>query len=152
MYATAYLRRHLPTFTLSKGTTPYEVMTGSKPSYEHLHVWGYQAYPIDPAETRGKGENMRYEAIFVCYEENRIGWGCVNLNGRYRFTNDVIFDESAKGRLGNHSCRPFANPMASTQKTICKLYGHLDTEAWHSYSQLYGISAQFKYSKYSQTQ
>ena len=41
-------------------------------------------------------------------------------------------------------CRRFANPMASTQKTICKLYGHLDTEAWHRYGWLYGISAQFQ--------
>ena len=44
---------------------------------------------------------MRYEVIFVRYEENRVGWGCVDLNGKYRFTNDVVFDELAKGRLGN---------------------------------------------------
>ena len=42
---------------------------------------------------------MRYEAVFVGYEENRIGWGCVNLHGKY-FSNDVIFDETTKGRLG----------------------------------------------------
>ena len=45
----------------------------------------------------------------------------------------------AQQPLHRHSCRPFANPMASTQKTICKLYGHLDTEAWHGYSHLYTI-------------
>ena len=80
VYTMAYLR---PTSTLPKGQTPYEVMTGAKPSYDALHVWGTRAYPINPAETQGKGDNMRYEAIFVWYEENRIGWGCVDLNGKY---------------------------------------------------------------------
>lgn len=101
VYMMAYLHRRLPTSTLPKGQTPYEVMTGTKPSYDSLRVWESCAYPIDPAETRGKGENMRYEAIFVQYEENRVGWGCVDLNGKYRFLNDVVFDESAKGRLGS---------------------------------------------------
>lgn len=76
VYSTAYLRRRLPTSTLSKGQTPYEMMTGSKPNYNTLCVWGCRAYPIDPAETRGKDENMWYEAIFVRYEENQVGWGC----------------------------------------------------------------------------
>ena len=101
VYTTAYLRRRLPTSTLPKGKTAYEVMMGVQPSYNSLHVWGCRAYPLDPAETRGKGGNMRYEAIFVQYEENRVGWGCVDLNGKYCFTNDVVFDESAKGRLGS---------------------------------------------------
>ena len=102
-YATltaAYLRRRLPTSTLPKDKTPFEVMTGTQPDYSWLRVWGCRAFPIDPAETRQKGGNMRYEAVFVGYEENRIGWGCVNLHGKYFFSNDVIFDETTKGRLG----------------------------------------------------
>ena len=95
-----YLRRCLPTKTLPKNQTPYEVMMGHKPNLQHLRVWGCRAYPIQLAEIRGKGENMRYEAVFVAYEENRIGWGCVDLNGKYRFSNDVVFDESSRGRLG----------------------------------------------------
>ena len=55
---------------------------------------------------------MRYEGIFVRYKENRLGWGCVDLNGKYRFTNDAIFNESAKGRLGHERrALPEAAPL-----------------------------------------
>lgn len=73
---------------------------GHKPNLQHLRVWGCCAYPIQPVEIQGKGENMCYEAVFVAYEENRVGWGCVDLNGKYKFTNDVVFDELLQGRLG----------------------------------------------------
>lgn len=43
---------------------------------------------------------MHYEVIFVLYEENRIGWGCADLTGKYCFSNDIVFDESLQGHLG----------------------------------------------------
>ena len=123
VYTTAYLRWRLPTSTLPKGKTAYEAMTGVKPSYDSLRVWGCHVYPLDPTETWGKGENMRYKAIFVRYEENRVGWGCVDLNGKYRFTNDVVFDELAKGRLGNKrkgSVVPVTVPADSAPSSLCR--------------------------------
>lgn len=94
---------------LPKGVTPYEK---SKPEYTHLRVWASQAFILDPAEIRLKGGPMRYEGIFICYEENRKGWGCVDLNRKYRFTNDMIFNESAKGNLGR---KRWALPVAAPQ-------------------------------------
>ncbi len=43
---------------------------------------------------------MCFQGVFVSYEENRVGWGCVDFNGKYFFSNNVIFNESAKGKLG----------------------------------------------------
>ena len=80
-----YLHQHLPTTTLPKNQTLFKVMTGKKPNLQHLYVWDCCAYPIQPTEIQGKGDN----------EENRVGWGCVDLNGRYKFSNDVVFDKSS---------------------------------------------------------
>lgn len=91
------------------------MMYGTKPDYSNLQVWGCQAFIIDPVEVRPKGAPMRYEGIFVCYKENRVGWGCIDLNGKYQFTNDTIFNKSAKGRLGRKRwALPEAAPLLSS--------------------------------------
>jgi len=69
-----YLRNRLPTSTLPNDTTPHEVMKGTKPDLSHLRVWGCQCFPAIPPELRTKGGPRRFEAIFIGYEENRIGW------------------------------------------------------------------------------
>ena len=69
-----YLRNRVPTSTLPYGTTPHEAMNHVKPDLSHLRVWGCQCFPIIPPELRTKGGPRRYEAIFVGYEEDRIGW------------------------------------------------------------------------------
>lgn len=70
VHTAAYLQRRLPSSTLPKGVTPYEAMYQKRPGYDHLRVWGSQAFIIDPAEVRPKGGPMRYEGIFVRYEKN----------------------------------------------------------------------------------
>ena len=82
---TQYLRNRLPTSTLPADSTPYEIMYGTKPDLSHLRVWGCQCFPSIPPELRTKGGPRRYEAIFVGYEDNRIGWRVHNLAGKYHF-------------------------------------------------------------------
>ena len=96
---TQYLRNRLPTSTLPPDTTPYEIMHGSKPDLSHLRVWGCQCFPSIPPELRTKGGPRRYEAIFVGYEDNRIGWRVRDMAGRYHFSRDVVFNESVPGHL-----------------------------------------------------
>jgi hypothetical protein len=96
-----YLVNRLPTSTLPENTTPFEVITsGRKPDLSHLRVWGCECYVAVPNEIRGKAGPKRFHAIFVGYEEHRIGWHVRALDGKYSFSNDVIFDESLSGRLG----------------------------------------------------
>ena len=95
-----YIRNRVPTSTLpGYGTTPHEVMNGAKPDLSHLRVWGCQCFPAIPPELRTKGGPRRYEAIFVGYEENRVGWRVRDLKGKYHFSRDVVFNESVPGHL-----------------------------------------------------
>ena len=96
---TQYLRNRLPTSTLPPNTTPYKIMHGTKPDLSHLWVWGCQCFPAIPPELRTKGGPRRYEAIFVGYEDNRIGWRVRDLAGKYHFSRDVVFNENTPGHL-----------------------------------------------------
>ena len=110
---TQYLRNRLPTSTLPTNTTPYEIMYGVKPDLSHLRVWGCQCFPSIPPELRTKGGPRRYEAIFVGYEDNRIGWRVRDLGGKYHFSRDVVFNKNTPGHLSptrgtltNHALLP----------------------------------------------
>ena len=96
-----YLVNQLPTSTLPEDTTPYEVLTGDrKPDLSHLWIWGCFCYVAVPDELCGKAGSKRFQAIFVGYEDHRIGWHVHDLHGKYSFSNDVIFNESSSGHLG----------------------------------------------------
>ncbi|RDB27573.1 Retrovirus-related Pol polyprotein from transposon TNT 1-94 [Hypsizygus marmoreus] len=111
-----YLRNRLPTSTLPTTTTPFEVMTKSKPDLSHLRVWGCQCFVLIPPETRIKGGPKRFEAIFVGYEEDRVGWRVRDLNGKYFFSRDIVFNENVRGRL-SHSSTPLSHPLTSSSSS-----------------------------------
>src|SRR5271168_4173664 len=74
---------------------------------------GVPVLPSIPPELRLKGGPRRYEAIFVGYEDNRIGWRVHDMAGKYHFSPDVIFNESVPGQLSplcgqsiNHTLLP----------------------------------------------
>jgi hypothetical protein len=96
-----YLCNRLPTSTLPNDMTPFESITnGRKPNLSHLRVWGCDCYVAIPDELRPKAGFKRFRAIFVGYEEHRVGWRVRDLQGRYSFSNDVIFNENLSGHLG----------------------------------------------------
>ena len=94
-----YLRNRLPTSTLPVNITPLEALSSKKPDLFHLRVWGCQCFVTIPPELRTKAGPRRFEAIFVGYEENRIGWTVRDLTGRIHFSRDVIFNEDLSGRF-----------------------------------------------------
>jgi hypothetical protein len=63
------------------------------------------------SELRTKGGPCRYEAIFVGYEENHLGWRMRDLKGAYHFSRNVIFNESVSGRLSS-SPSPSSTPSS----------------------------------------
>jgi hypothetical protein len=81
-----YVRNRVLTSTLPLDQTPHEVFYGTKPDLSHLRVWGCQCFAIIPPELRSKGGNRRFEAIFVGYEEGRVGWRVCDLQGRFNFS------------------------------------------------------------------
>jgi hypothetical protein len=94
-----YLRNRAPTVALPSGVTAFEMMNHRKPNLSNLRVWGCQCFVTIPPELHSKGGPRRLEAIFVGYEEDRIGWRVRDLQGKYHFSRDVIFNESVPGHL-----------------------------------------------------
>jgi gag-pre-integrase-like protein len=92
-----YLVNRLPTSTLPDNLTPFELITGHKPDLSHLQVWGCDCYVAVPDELRAKAGFKRFCAIFIGYEEHRVGWHVRDLQGKYSFSNDIIFNESLPG-------------------------------------------------------
>jgi hypothetical protein len=128
-----YLRNRLPTSTLPTNITPIEAISHRKPDLSHLCVWGCQCFATIPPELRAKAGPRRFEAIFIGYEENRIGWMVRDLHGRVHFSRDVIFNEDLSGRLGvprSVSPRVRTAPMSSTDRPVRT---HIQTVAGHDY-------------------
>jgi len=115
-----YLRNRLPTLTLPTNTTPYEALYGKKPNIDNLRVWGCHCFAIIPLELCDKGGPRRVECIFVGYHEHRIGWRVHDMNGKYHFSRDVIFNESLAGRLGKKH-PPSSNPICNRIRTITSI-------------------------------
>ena len=101
-----YLRNRIPTKTLPGHITPHKKMTKEKPDLSMLHIFGCQCFVHQPEEICGKGAARRFEAIFVGYIENRLSWLVCNLNGKFFFSRDVIFNESVPGHLAPPRNRP----------------------------------------------
>ena len=101
-----YLHNRLPTSMLPNNQTLHEVINHSKPDLSHLWVWGCQCFAIITPELHTKGGPRHFKAIFVGYEENRIGWQVCDLHGKYFFSRDVIFNESIPGHLSPHHGTP----------------------------------------------
>ncbi|KAE9386782.1 hypothetical protein BT96DRAFT_756272, partial [Gymnopus androsaceus JB14] len=78
---------------LPKNKTPFEMVHHCKPDLSHLQVWRFQAWMQVPEELCCKLGDKMIECIFVGYEENRVGWRVCNLNGKYHFSDQVVFNE-----------------------------------------------------------
>jgi hypothetical protein len=111
---TRYLRNRLPSSVLPPNVTPYESFHRSKPDLSHLRVWGCQCFVTIAPELRTKGGPRRFEAIFVGYEENRLGWRVRDLKGAYHFSRDIIFNESVPGRLSTSSPSTIGSPSVTS--------------------------------------
>ena len=94
-----YLWNRLPMSALPAGITPFEAYKGSKPDLAQLRVWGCQCFVLIPPELWTKGGPCCYEAIFVGYNEDQVGWYVQDLKGSHHFSHDVIFNEFNPGHL-----------------------------------------------------
>ena len=89
-----YLRNRCPTRAVEE-KTPFESLTGEKPSVGHLKVFGCAAYCHIPKDNRNKLDSKSQKCVFLGYSENRKVIDC--LISRNIFSRDVIFNETASG-------------------------------------------------------
>jgi hypothetical protein len=94
-----YLRNRLLTLTLPGITTPCEIMDQKKPDLLHLRVWGCQCFVLIPQEIHVKGGPKRFEAIFVGYKADRVGWCYRSTSGKYGFSCNIVFNENVRSSL-----------------------------------------------------
>ena len=72
-----------------------------------------------PPELWTKGGPHRYEAIFVGYNEDQVGWYVRDLKGSYQFLRHVIFNESIPGHLSTvHPAVVDSKPLEPIQKKV----------------------------------
>ncbi|CAN6586525.1 unnamed protein product [Malus baccata var. baccata] len=73
------LLNRCPTKALDK-KTPFEVLSGRKPSVKHLRVFGSVCYTYIPQQLRHKLEKSSNNGVFVCYGTNEKGYRVYNLS------------------------------------------------------------------------
>lgn len=72
-----YLQNRLPSSSVA--STPYELWHRKKPSYEHLRVFGSEAFVHIPKEKRRKLDKKAKKLVFVGYADGQKAYRFVNL-------------------------------------------------------------------------
>ena len=77
------------------GKTPYEVLYGHKPSYEHLRVFGSLCYAHNQGTKGDKFASRSRQCVFIGYPYGQKGWRLYDLETRkYFVSRDVVFIEN----------------------------------------------------------
>ena len=91
--AATYLDALVPSSSLPKGKTPYQLYEGEMPDYSQLRVFGCTAYILDyQAKSRGKLAARSHAGVIVGYAAKNqwLIWDGRSVKVR----RDVVFDES----------------------------------------------------------
>lgn len=92
----AYLQNRLPSRVVAK--TPFELWTGRKPSFEHLRVFGCDAYVHVPSAKRSKFDEKSVKLTFVGYSEDHKGYRFLDpTTNRVTISRDARFIELGNG-------------------------------------------------------
>lgn len=89
-----YLINRTPTQLLD-GKSPYEVLNGKPPSYEHLRVFGSLCYAHNQGRKGDKFASRSRKCVFVGYPHGKKGWKLYDLDtNTYFVSRDVHFFEA----------------------------------------------------------
>jgi hypothetical protein len=92
-----YLRNRSPSSAV-KGMTPFECLTGEKPSVEHLKVFGCLVYAHVPKVERQNLDSKARRCILLGYGSRMKAYRLYDMkNGKVIHSRDVRFDESKPG-------------------------------------------------------
>ena len=89
-----YLINRIPTRIL-QDQSPYQVLNKTKPSIEHIRVFGCLCFVLIPGEQRDKMAHRSTKAVFIGYSPHQKGYKCfVPETRRVLISRDVKFVES----------------------------------------------------------
>ena len=89
-----HLINRMPTKVL-KGQTPFEVLFGQPPAYEHLRVFGSLCFMTTSKQGRDKFQERAKPCIFMGYPLGKKGYRVMELDTfKFHESRDVIFHEN----------------------------------------------------------
>ena len=103
--AAAYLINRTPSMILS-GKTPYEVLYGVTPSYDHLRVIGCVCHIRNRDHNGDKFASRSRKCIFIGYPYGQKGWRVYDIEkGIFCVSRDVIFCEDILAYTGEEGSK-----------------------------------------------
>jgi histone deacetylase 1/2 len=113
--ATHFINRR-PCHT-SGTSTPYQLLLGEPPSYNHLRVFGCLCFPNQAATTPNKLSACSVPCAFLGYPSYHRGYRCLDLRTRRVITSrHVTFDET---QFPFHSEQLQSVPTTTGSATVC---------------------------------
>ncbi|KAI0522751.1 hypothetical protein KFK09_005136 [Dendrobium nobile] len=111
-----YLINRMPSPN-TKNVSLFELLHCTKPTYNHLRVFGCACFPLTPPHTRHKLQPKSQLCVFLGYSDIYKGYKCLNLSSKkITMSRHVQFDET-QFSFANHkrqSTTTLQNPILSS--------------------------------------
>uniref|UniRef100_A0AAV1U9V9 Reverse transcriptase Ty1/copia-type domain-containing protein n=1 Tax=Peronospora matthiolae TaxID=2874970 RepID=A0AAV1U9V9_9STRA len=92
-----YIKNCLPS-PKCQDQTPFEIVSGFRPSVKHMRVFGCRTFVLTPKEKRSKWDPKAREGLFMGYEEVSKAYRVYDIEAdQVVISRDVTFDESTLG-------------------------------------------------------
>ena len=102
-----------------KGLSPFHLLFGKKPNYDHLKVFGSLCYASTLKAGRDKFQARVVPCVFLGYPFGQKAYKLLNLETKQVFTSrDVIFHEKVL---------PYQHVQSRNKSTIFPSYNNYDT-------------------------
>lgn len=122
-----YLINRIPTKIL-KDISPFEVLNKTKPSLDHLKVFGCVCFVLVPGEQRTKLDAKSIKSIFLGYSTTQKGYKCYDpVNNKLLVSRDVKFMENQGyyEKMDWKNVKDLANSTSDRMESLRFLLNHL---------------------------